>query len=1182
MSKRICFVLFAMVVGFLAFVPKARGQFTVDAYIPDASGSGPLTGTCTNTQWENLFFSGTFGYPASDYLYYGQSVYECELFGPNGLEDECVQATTTYDTDEAECTVSTADNPPSGTYQVVGTLAVQPWYDSDEVFCGPDSPYLDPLDLEDTDPPSFNGVGYVVGNGQGLNCTTLSSIIAAYSQETYTFNQVAVTISPASASVTAGGQAVTFNATVANATSTGVSWSSDTSTGTFTPSGNSATYTPPATIASQSTFTITATSAQNPLQSAHATLTVNPLIPAVVSINPASWTAGTSFALTITGTGFTTTTQVTISSPSWVINSSCSYVNATTLTCTVAIPANLAPVTASQGATIVVSDGSFSATYPIAGTISIAPVIYNYTVTLAVPSPSLTYGYSTSITPIVTCKTATGTACASGVSNPQEAYFKLLSGPGLISLSGLQTSTTFIASSMIPYPSQNSVVQACAPLQTSSCATTTLSTGGITITLNPSTVTTALSAGKTQTFSASIQNPGEATTNALTWTLSPSTGTLTSTATNISGSASSGTSSNTYTAASPINTTSVTLSVCMTANASICATPVSIPLSPGSTFSLSASPTALTVQPGGSGTSTVTTAALGGFSSAITFSASGPKTRFGTGALPAGVTVTFSPNSIAAPGSGTCTANFAVSSTVAAGDYSIIITGTGGGVTQTTTVTLLVPGGYTLSTSLSAMTIVEGSSGASTLTVAVAGYPSGSSVNFSAAGQPSGVTVSFSGNSLNPDGSTYAIMTIAVGAGVAVGTSNITVTGTTQPYGAVQTATVALTVIRPAPTVLPSPGIINTIAGNGSVGYNGDGELALNADLDNTYDVAVDSAGNIYLADQGNQRIRKVTVSTGAITTVAGIGIEGYSGDGGPAIDAELFFPSGVAVDSAGNIYFSDYQNERIRVIYEGGAVAAGLIQLENPGVTPVAGDIYTIAGNGTAGYNGDGIPATSAEMWAPNGIVVDNAGNIYFADQMNDRIRKVTASSGYISTVAGNGTGGGSGNGGAATSAELNEPFGAAVDSAGDIYIDDGYNQQIRVVYQGGAVVAGLIRLENPGVTPVVGDIYTIAGDGTSGYNGDGILATSAELSTPFGVATDSAGNVYIADDFNERVRKVSASTGDISTFAGNGNYGFAGDTGAAISAELWAPCAVAVDSAGNIYIADVFNGRVRVVGAP
>ena len=164
----------------------------------------------------------------------------------------------------------------------------------------------------------------------------------------------------------------------------------------------------------------------------------------------------------------------------------------------------------------------------------------------------------------------------------------------------------------------------------------------------------------------------------------------------------------------------------------------------------------------------------------------------------------------------------------------------------------------------------------------------------------------------------------------------------------------------------------------------------------------------------------------------------------------------------------------------------------------------------------------------------------------------------------------------------ELNEPFGAAVDSAGDIYIDDGYNQQIRVVYQGGAVVAGLIRLENPGVTPVVGDIYTIAGDGTSGYNGDGILATSAELSTPFGVATDSAGNVYIADDFNERVRKVSASTGDISTFAGNGNYGFAGDTGAAISAELWAPCAVAVDSAGNIYIADVFNGRVRVVGAP
>jgi uncharacterized repeat protein (TIGR03803 family) len=341
---------------------------------------------------------------------------------------------------------------------------------------------------------------------------------------------------------------------------------------------------------------------------------------------------------------------------------------------------------------------------------------------------------------------------------------------------------------------------------------------------------------------------------------------------------------------------------------------------------------------------------------------------------------------------------------------------------------------------------------------------------------------------------------------------------------------------------LPGPAGIATVAGDGTPNYSGDGGPAISAGINGPDEAVVDSSGNIYIADTGNSRIRKVTSATGIISTVAGNGTFGYSGDGGAATKAEIGYPSGVAVDSAGNIYIADYANERIRK------------------VTVSTGIISTVAGNGTAGYSGDGGAATSAELQHPVGVAVDSAGNIYIADMENNRIRKVTASTGKISTVAGDGTEGYSGDGGAATSAELDYPWEAVVDSAGNIYIADSYNERIRKV------------------TVSTGIISTVAGDGTFGYSGDGGLATSAELGFPTKVAVDSAGNIYIADSDNYRVRKVTALTGIISTVAGDGVQGYSGDGGAATAAELTGPTGVALDAAANIYIAD--GNRIRVVG--
>ena len=326
---------------------------------------------------------------------------------------------------------------------------------------------------------------------------------------------------------------------------------------------------------------------------------------------------------------------------------------------------------------------------------------------------------------------------------------------------------------------------------------------------------------------------------------------------------------------------------------------------------------------------------------------------------------------------------------------------------------------------------------------------------------------------------------------------------------------------------------ITTIAGTGTAGFVGDGGQATSAQLNHPRGIAVDSQGKVYFADENNQRVREV--NGGLITTIAGTGTAGYSGDGGQATSAQLHNPIGVAVDSQGNVYVADTLGNRVR------KVSGGIIS--------------TVAGTGTAGYTGDGGQATSAQLNNPYGVAVDSQGNVYIADTLNNRVRKV--SGGIISTVAGTGTAGYSGDGGQATSAQLNQPMAAAVDGQGNLYIADYVNQRIR------KVSGGLIT--------------TVAGTGTAGFSGDGGQATSAQLNSPFSVAVDAGGNLYIADYSNQRIRRVSG--GIITTVAGTGTAGFSGDGGQAASAQLSGPLGVAADAQGSVYLGDANNQRVRKI---
>ncbi len=330
-------------------------------------------------------------------------------------------------------------------------------------------------------------------------------------------------------------------------------------------------------------------------------------------------------------------------------------------------------------------------------------------------------------------------------------------------------------------------------------------------------------------------------------------------------------------------------------------------------------------------------------------------------------------------------------------------------------------------------------------------------------------------------------------------------------------------------------GMMNTFAGNGAVGYLGDSGIAYQASITSPSSVAVDPSGNVYFTQPYNGTIRQVNTN-GLINTIVGLGVMGFSGDGAIASKALLNTPMGVATDSQGNLYIADTINNRIRK------------------VVGFAGNISTYAGNGVLSYSGDGGPATKAQFNTPQGVAVDSGGNFYVADSANNVVRKVTAG-GVVSTFAGNGTGGFGGDSGAATGAQLNSPHGVAVDSAGNVYIADTGNSRIRQV-SGGV-------------------INTIAGSGTVGYSGDGGSGTGAQLNSPTSVAVDRSGTVYIADFGNNVIRKLSG--GAISTVAGNGRQGYSGDGGAGTQAQLNGPQGVGVDSAGNVYIADTLNNRVR-----
>jgi sugar lactone lactonase YvrE len=278
-----------------------------------------------------------------------------------------------------------------------------------------------------------------------------------------------------------------------------------------------------------------------------------------------------------------------------------------------------------------------------------------------------------------------------------------------------------------------------------------------------------------------------------------------------------------------------------------------------------------------------------------------------------------------------------------------------------------------------------------------------------------------------------------------------------------------------------------------------------------------------------------------------------------PATQAELFFPSGVTVDGAGNLYIADTNHNRIRMV-----CGKKLIATIAGTACTTAGNITTIAGGDTGGYGGDSGLATSATLDLPSSLVQDGAGNLYIADTGNNVIRKITAATGVISTVAGNGTAAFGGDAAAATLGQLYKPQGVAVDASGNLYIADTDNQRIRRV------------------DAATGIITTVAGNGTSGFGGDSLAATSSqsELNYPNAVAFDSLGNLYIADTLNNRIRKIS-SAGVLTTFAGNGAIGDAGDGGTATAAELDAPSGVVVDPAGNVYIADTQNNAIRKVSS-
>ena len=402
--------------------------------------------------------------------------------------------------------------------------------------------------------------------------------------------------------------------------------------------------------------------------------------------------------------------------------------------------------------------------------------------------------------------------------------------------------------------------------------------------------------------------------------------------------------------------------------------------------------------------------------------------------------------------------------------------------------------------------------------------------------------------SITPSGLTsgnYTITFVAATLTVApVGTSTaLGLSTNSSVYGQLVTLTATVTAAAPS-AATPTGGTVTFMNGTVALGSAtltaGTAVLATTSLPAGTYSLSA-----VYNGD-GAEFLGSASDSAGGgtITTVAGDGARGFAGDNGAATAAMLAYPQAVAVDASGDLFIADGPNNRIREVNSSGVIT-------------------TIAGNGTAGYNGDGIQATAAKLFYPVGVALDGKGDLFIADMGNARIREVNLARGVITTVAGDGTAGYGGNGGPATTAMLYRPYGVAVDGSGHLFIGDSGNDRIREVN----LATGLIT--------------TIAGTGTSGHTGDGGPATAAELSFPEGIAPDSKGNLFIADQANDAVREMNLATGLISTVAGNGTGGYNGDGGPATAAELADPSDVVVDSSGDFYIADYNNNRIREVNS-
>jgi hypothetical protein len=337
------------------------------------------------------------------------------------------------------------------------------------------------------------------------------------------------------------------------------------------------------------------------------------------------------------------------------------------------------------------------------------------------------------------------------------------------------------------------------------------------------------------------------------------------------------------------------------------------------------------------------------------------------------------------------------------------------------------------------------------------------------------------------------------------------------------------------------PGTIATQIGNGTAGYTGDGGSASAATLHSPQAVAVDASGNAYVADTTNCVIRKYTKSTGNISTVAGNGTCGLTGDAGAATGAELNHPVGVSVGADGKLYIADADNHRIRT------------------VTLSSGTIATYAGSSVGGANGDRL--TTAKFNRPVGVAFDSSQNLYVADSQNDAIREIDHTSGLVSTVAGTlGVAGNTGDNGPAASATLNDPEAITIDQFNEIFIADAGNCRVRWIDPGGGMNA-------------------IAGT-TCGYSGDGADANLAQFSHIRGLAVDPDLNIYVADTGNNRIRMISGIDNTVSTVAGTGTAGYSGDNGAGTSATLSGPTGLAIIPHDTLWIADTGNNRARILG--